>query len=157
MSYIRAGSNPEGLYVFSAADDRDGKTKVHLIPGWKYSLKNIGNGEPMCVPQAVFNKGVRLWSNCPDEMAGVKHEGFSIKEVHVFLDDGDPKKYSVVPRKYNACDPEKGGRETEFLVRVAYKRKWMLLWRVTWAYVVHNALSEFRRPKKSKRKKVSVK
>lgn len=150
MSYIRAGSNPEGLYAFSTDNDK-GKAVVELIPGWRYKLANCNNETPMLVPQAVFDKAVKLWDNRGEDR--VNYKGFSIREVYVFADDGSP-----VPKDF--C-PFESKREAGFLIRLSYKGKWMLLWKVTWAYVVHNVLSEFRWPKtkppKKKAKKIGRK
>jgi hypothetical protein len=136
VSYIRATSSPEGLYAFSTRHEKTGRAIVELIPAWEYKLTNANNDHPLVVPQAVFDTAVKLWDDEDyEDDVGVKHKGFSIREVHVYS-DGSPVPTSV------ALSTK---RKTEFLVRVAYRDKWMLLWRVTWAYVVHNAMSEFRR------------
>lgn len=141
MSYIRSLSNPEGLYVFSTDHDKTKKAVVCLIPGWNYKHTNFNNNDPMYVPQAVFDQAVRRWDAFePDD--GVTLKGFSIRQVHVFTDTGKP-----VPKGFN---PLKSKRDAEFLIRVAYRKKWMLLWRVTWAYVVHNAMSDHRKPRSKK-------
>lgn len=134
MSYIRATSGPEGLYAFQAADDR-GRMKVHMIPGHAWPLTNASNDHPILVPPATFEKAVGRWEECSDGEDGVREQGLEIREVHVFADDGKP-----VPKNFNAL--AKDARKAEFMIRVSFRGRWVLLWRVTWAYVVHNVLGD---------------
>lgn len=149
MSYIRATSNPEGLYVISVNSDKTGRPVVELIPGWEYKLTNANNDHPMTVPQGVFDELMKAWEN-GDHEAGVKHKGFVAREVHVYSDDGSlvtAKQSKARVQAQAAVDRFHGKpmRKTEHMIRVSYRGRWMLLWGVTWAFVVHNATSELRR------------
>ncbi len=145
MSYIRATSNPEGLYVISVNSDKTGRPVVELIPGWEYKLTNANNDHPMTVPQGVFDKVMKAWED-GDHEAGVKHKGFVAREVVVYLDDGSPVSKKQRPA-HELRDRFHGKpmRRSERMIRVSYRGRWMLLWGVTWAFVVHNATSELRR------------
>lgn len=142
MSYIRSTSNPEGLYIYTALDDKD-RPMVHVhASNKKHRLKNFGSdGDILLIPPKIFTKAVKLWDQEADHEIGVKHEGLSVREVFANPDTLEfwRNKRKAVPDGF------------EFMVKVAYKRKWVCLWGVTWAYVVHNVLSEHRKPKKRKR------
>ena len=137
MSYIRAGSNPEGLYVFSASSDKNGHVYANILPGYRCKRKSLPDGEPMLVPQAVFDRVAVLWNDVADEEVGVSYK---VRLEHVFTDEGDPPKFSVVPPK-DLRFGQKTDLETEFLVRVSYKGEWVLLWQVTWEHVARSALN----------------
>ncbi len=149
MSYIRSGSNPEGLYIFSTQGPK-GRLHVEVLVGWFHKLTNITNDSPMLVPQGVFDRAAVMWD---DDGEKASYKGFKVEEVHVYEDDGSP-----VPKKRSIKASLEDKRRSFFGVKVSYKGKWVIVWRVTWAYVVRNVLGRFAPVKKSRKgAKVRVK
>lgn len=169
MSYIRCLSNPEGLYIigtycnFGKGRSRPG---IQAWIGHDFKLTNLNETEcgSMIVPMAAFLGVVK---RCDGGYTDVTHRGFSAKEVHVFEDDG-----SDLPADWDCLKDVRENlegrptRKTRYGIRLSYGDKWMVLWRTTWAYVVHNAESDVddpkawwreKQPRRKKSKKAKVK
>lgn len=153
MSFIRCLSNPEGLYVWS---DVDGTVHIHY-GGRKRPKPPLSKGDDMCVPYRDFMRACQKWDGWEDD---VRVNGFRIKEEHVYLKTGKPVPNMDRWKKVSAyCDHMKKN-PAEFLIRVSYKGNFVYLWRVTWQYVVSNAVRRIELRKKlrsGKRAKSSTK
>lgn len=142
MSYIRCLSNPEGLYAFGCKSDNiPSRCIVQLCVRHDYKFTNLVDSELLTVPIGVFFGAVIRSARASEN---VRHRGFVAKEVHVFTDTGEP-----VTADWDAHEDwskaEAEGREprdSRYAIRIEYKGKWMLLWRVTWRYLVENALPD---------------
>ncbi len=127
MSYIRALSNPEGLYAYTDAETKD-MVRIHyggFDGGDRFC--NFPAWPGMLVPRRTFEAACARWVERRPERLSLR--GLSIREVRVF-EDG-----RRVPKGHKGL----GKKRVLHLVEVRYRRKWMLLWTVTWHYVATNA------------------
>jgi hypothetical protein len=134
MSYIRCISNPEGLYIWH---DFDGDVKItwsNVKPPLSYNVKDKKWPIPMMsVPVRVFQSACKKWDEHPYNAVNVK--GFTVEEIHVNVKTGKRIKEKEFIKIINKV-------KSEFLVRIAYKKKFVYLWPVTWDYVVNSALRQ---------------
>lgn len=121
MSYIRAGSNPEGLYIFG-----NGNHQVEILGGLPIS-KLPGPHMAVIVPRSSFHHVAKRWRE--DDCVPARHKGLSVDEVQVFLKTGKrvPKK---MPLKKWIKEP------IAFLICLSWKKWKIFMWRVTWEYIV---------------------
>lgn len=152
MSFIRCLSNPEGLYVWS---DVDGTVHIHY-GGRKKPKPPLSKGDDMRVPYRTFMRVCKKWDGWEDD---VRVNGFRVKEEHVFLKTGKPVP-SDLYANVTAYAKHMDKHPAEYLIRVSYKGNFVYLWRVTWQYVVSNAVRriELRKKRRSgKRARSSTK
>jgi hypothetical protein len=134
VSYIRATSNPEGLYITT---DEDGLTTLWTGDGWK--LSNIG-------PHDIDKRGRRLgitvldedfmtvcvrWRYC--DVEPVEVNGLRVEEQHIFTETG-----------LRVLTSEGASADTTFAIKVSFGDRYAFLWRVTWEYVVNSACQQAR-------------
>ena len=134
MSYIRCLSNPEGLYVYAS----DNGVNIHHCLRPPFSSKDTkGKLErTIVVPEKLFFDACHRWDHGPTQWTGpVSLKDLIIKEEHVFEDDG-----TVVPSEWNPFSKSQKHRKTCYRIIFKYKSQYIMLWRVTWDYVVKNAV-----------------
>ncbi len=135
MSYIRCLSNPEGLYVWGQ------ETTVEIAPGHHWKHTNIPKGHTLSVPTSVFH-GFAERHQHDDEG---KFRGFEAKEVVVYESDGKPvPKQSIKEQIFDK-------KRHWFAIRVSYRGKWVLLWRVTWEYLLNDARIRVKKTRRTAR------
>lgn len=137
MSFIRCTSNPERLYVWS------GDEGVTINWAGRGAPKPpFAKGEEIVVPWKTFYKAAVQW----DDFQESNYRGFRVKEMHLFWDTG-----KLVPGSYDILTA-KPRRETDFLYRISYKDKFVFVWKVTWAYVVHQVIEQVENDQKRRRR-----
>ena len=79
MSYIRASSNPEGLYIFG------GIKGIEISTGRNWELTNVGpyDGRSMVVPYVAFVEACRQWQEGLEDTIEV--DGFCLTNQLVHL------------------------------------------------------------------------
>lgn len=134
MSYIRSGSNPEGLYIIATSGDREGERI--LIYGDGLPGSSIGPG--ISLPVKVFHGvALRWFQNYGSD--DVKLRGVTVDEAWIDLKTGkvrsgrDGHKATKSFRRDLA-----DGKPLACVIRFRYKRRVIHMWRVTWAYIVQN-------------------
>ena len=122
MSYIRALSNPEGLYIWGEEDPKNPKRARVVIAG-----PTVG-GKPLpTIPSGTFKMLCRKWNTDGE----ATYKGFVVDEVVVC-----GKKVKRPGQDDWHCKKE---HEYKIRLRKLGKGGWyMLMWRVTWEYVVEN-------------------
>jgi hypothetical protein len=138
MSFIRSTSNPERLYVWGDAAER---VTVNWA-GPQAPKPPLAKGEQMVVPWKTFYRAAWQW----DRYQEANYRGFRVMEMHIFMDTGKrvPDSYDVLTARPR--------RETGFLYRISYKDKFVFVWKVTWAYVVHQVIEQVEADKKRRRR-----
>ncbi|OGF52930.1 MAG: hypothetical protein A2Z21_01870 [Candidatus Fraserbacteria bacterium RBG_16_55_9] len=132
MSYIRSGTNPEGLYIWEGGNGK----KAFVDISWPQEKPlSSGRGE-IVIPASIFQKAVREWDRV-GAVRGVAFKDFTIKEVYVNPTTGRDARRSVWKRRSLIV------RDAEFFIRLGYKRKFVYLWQVTWEYVGKDALTQW--------------
>lgn len=133
MSFIRCWTNPEGLYVW---DDINGYVAIaHTLNKPFCSFNDTKFVEDQIqVPRREFYGVCKQWDNSSYKTA--KYKDFSAEEVEIFDDNGE-----IVPEDYDYLNPTHG-RKTSYRIKVQYKKEFVYLWRVTWEYVVKNAVKD---------------
>ena len=138
MSYIRSGSNPEGLYIIGTS-----------MRGHNYAEVMLPNGgEIIWIPAAVFHEVCRRWEHANDD-DDVRYRGMRAREVWMHeLKCGKVIPESEFSREFTQWlkRPAKRGPRNIRQVEVSYKGKRFWCWRVTWEYIVRDANSEGRNP-----------
>lgn len=136
MSLIRPNSSPENMMVW--LDDEDGK--IWMVGGLPAPLSSkvvATSSIAMKIPPRDFYRAVKKWHKGDlDEEVGCKYGDFSVKEVHVMWDTG--KKVSSNWDPYRGT----GKARSEFLISLTFRKKRIMLWKVTWMYIVHNAIEQ---------------
>jgi hypothetical protein len=167
VSYIRSGSNPEGLYIWGQADGT-----VHVAhnvpvplsskwprgPGWKLVRGKIVPSKrlvdfPPCivVPAAVFRDTCRQWAkDYSPTYDKTSRRGLVVEEMEIWTDTGLP-----VTEKLTSKDVFSKARRMRSVIRFSYKKQFFFMWRVTWMYIVRNNDFETKTRKKAKRKRAS--
>ena len=140
MSYIRSGSNPEGLYIVGCTPK-----SIEIMHSVRppLSSKWPAGGPSIVVPSRAFHATCRIWADGYEPDKGTSHDGLHVQEIHVFLHNGKP-----VPANWGAQAAAASSGAAAFLVRLSYGKQFVFMWRVTWMYIVHNATS---RPKPRKK------
>lgn len=141
MSYIRATSNPEGLYIFGGYGQ-----PVEINTGRGWDLSNIGPDQGTIVlPEDVFFRAVQAWRECYGHEV-VEVRGFRIEELHIYTKNSKFGKAEQVIPDDGTWDIGQALNDdpnaTMFAVKLSYKKLYTFLWRVTWAYVVANATGD---------------
>jgi len=134
VSFIRSTSNPEGLYIWH---DIDGYVDVSfggVAPPLASKQRSAR------IPSKTFFKAVSRWDKNYGADEKVSVGGFTIEERHIFVKTG-----KVVRGGSKAWLRDRRLR-TAFLVRISYRGTFVHLWRVTWQYVVRNAMERLERP-----------
>ena len=137
MSYIRAGSNPEGMYVYwSRAADRRHVVCIHYTPNGK-----LTRGDTIVVPKTVFMDVVRAWNGGHRK---VRRGLFAVEERFVVMGTGrePPKSYFDQLLAYMAKRRKTRPPVAEYQVKFSYKGNFVHMWPVTWMYIVNNALPD---------------
>lgn len=139
MSYIRCLSNPEALYIWG---DADGFANIchNVKPPLSSPWPKDGNTPLFQVPIKAFEKAALRWYGSGKD--DVTIDGFRVQMVSVFVKTG-----MRVPKNLDILTDR---RRHELLVRISYKRHFVHLWDVTWAYVVRSveAHQPFHKPRK---------
>jgi len=126
MSYIRSGSNPEGLYIIGNMNDQ-------------LEIFDDPDERSKTMPIEVFEKLCKMWFDnfCDD----VEYKGASIEDVCVFKDDGE-----LSPIETRCTDMKE--RPIAFKTRLSYTGKtaaddWFVdMYDVTWFYIAHRAIQK---------------
>lgn len=129
MSYIRAGSNPEALYIVGGDRNRV-EVYAHRVRG--LTSKTLPENS-WALPAKAFNRVLALWAEGYRDRASCG--GIVVEEVFVFTDTGKP-----VPdrpqRRLAIKRYMEDTRERRFVIRLSYKGDYICMWPVTWQYVV---------------------
>jgi hypothetical protein len=156
MSFIRSLSNPEGLYIYNTMEDL---VWIHHSVKPPLASKSSEDHIPhtFSVPErdflAIGRKWARnFWNYDTDEIC--RSGKLTVGEVHVFMDTGKKVHKGWVHRHFF----ERRSRRTEFLIKLAYGKHYVMMWRTTWHYIVHSILDHLKldddgRPKKRQGKK----
>jgi len=153
MAYIRCLSNPEGMYIYGGAD---GVWINHnVLPPLASKEVDDGCSPHFVVPSRDFDRVGLKWDKEWDLDGPVRSGKFAAREVHVYLDTGKP-----IEKDWDKRFFRKGykRRPSAFLIRLSYGRHFVMLWRVTWEYIVqsivgHNRWDKEERAKAKRRKK----
>lgn len=126
MSYIRSTSNPEGLYIYQSTEGG-----VWIYHSLKPPLASSGNRDLIIVPTTLFHAACRAW---------VRHAGMgdSIRRGNLTITEALFPPACRQFRQFKQCR-----HSHEIKVRVQYQRQFVLLWAVTWDYVVHRFRIEY--------------
>lgn len=131
MSYIRAGSNPEALYIVGGDRNRV-EVYAHRVRG--LTSKTLPENS-WALPAKAFNRVLALWAEGYRDRASCG--GIVVEEVFVFTDTGKlvpevkhPMTRRALKRYIN------GSRERRFVIRLSYKGDYICMWPVTWQYIV---------------------
>jgi hypothetical protein len=122
MSYIRSASNPESLYIWGYGER---VTIAHRVLRPLSSAKEIPAS--FDVPTAHFDKVRAQWAKGREKASS---GGITVEEAHIYLRSGRPVPRRPMMTQITSKAP------TEFLIRLSYKKHFILLWRVTWEHVV---------------------
>lgn len=144
MSLIRSTSNREGLYVTGGWGQ-----PIEIRSGRDWELSNTGPDNPaLVVPSRAFLRVCRLAG--PHITDAVEVDGFRAEEVYVYTRTGRP-----VPDRHGfARSMLRGGAAPrDFMIRLSYKDRFVLVYRVTWEYLRREALAQERHERASQRKK----
>lgn len=143
MSIIRCLSNPEELYVYH---DCSGP----IVISCKAVLDRWGNPEMIEVPAKSFYRACQKWRDGIFDMydEGVSHRGIIVREVPVYS-----KSRRIVPKAalQGGILKRAGMAEYNYQIMFQYKKYRIFMWRVTWAYIVNNAVGRIARKKRRKR------
>jgi hypothetical protein len=118
MSYIRSGSNPEKLYIWGDGD------KATIAEGSKETW-NI----PLDIFNGLIQKYHRRYHDYP-----CHHKGAQVEEVWVY--DGD---LEVDDEKINPILTH-----SERKVKLTYEDHYVIMYDVTWEYIVYSNLNKFK-------------
>lgn len=126
MSYIRALSNPEGLYIFS-----DGKY-TQIWHNVLFPLASKPAKKAFClgfsVPSKIFDGGLKLWIK-DFGIYGINYKGFKIEEQHIYLNTG-----KLVPaRSIEGLFGDK--KKSAFLIKFSYGKHFVFMYSVTAHYI----------------------
>lgn len=135
MSYIRSLSNPEGLYIF-------GSNGIHIYHGLKPPLCSEKSW-PIVIPESDFYRVCHAWDHGPDQWKGPAYSrDFSAREELIFVNTGKRVPDDVASMRRSMKDLFKGKKRPleRFVIRLQYKKKYIMIWRVTWHYVVENVV-----------------
>ena len=121
MFFIRATSCPEYLCVY---EDTSGAVVIHH--GVMPPLADRRSGL-IDVPARTFYALCRRWAAGAEP---VTVRGLCVREVYVYLRSGKPVLFRSQVSPRSPC---------EFMIRLSYRRRFVHMWRVTWAYIVANA------------------
>jgi len=128
MSLIRAGSNPEGLYVYGGCDQ-----DYHVSAGgaWSATNCNSAKGQPsMVIPEVTFEAAMEAWrKNFNDEP--IEINGFRIEFADVFLDDG-----SAAPKYKPFTERLEETRPRDYLIRWSFNDLFVCMHEVTMEHII---------------------
>lgn len=131
MSYIRAGSNPEALYIVGSGNNRV-EIYAHRVPGM--TSKKLPENS-WTLPAKAFNRVLAMWAEGYRDRAACG--GIVVEEVFIFTDTGKPVPEVKHPMTRRALKRYVGdGRERRFVIRLSYKGDYICMWPVTWQYIV---------------------
>lgn len=134
MSYIRCLSNPEGLYIYSSSEG----VQIHHCLRYPMATEGTGHLDNTITikEEKDFFRACHLWDHGPHAWHGpVKVGKLSLQEVHIF--ERTAKK---VPKDWDHVDRKNWKAKTRFSVCLQYGKHYIMLWRVTWQYVVANVV-----------------
>ena len=140
MSYIRCGSNPEGLYIF-------GGLKGIEVYTDRASKKDIS----WTIPFRHFKEVCKRWDEAFDEDEGVKYGDFSCKCVWV-NSDFEEKEVKEVSEHFEKVFKQAieakptVGLQLENKVKLTWKGESIYLWDVTWLVVVQRVVRDINFP-----------
>ena len=134
MSYIRASSNPEGLYIFGGLSGG-----IEISTGRDWKLTNIGpyDGQDMVVPYADFVEACRQWQEGLED--NIQVGGFKIENQLVRM-DGSPIGETTAEDFLAGFGKKYQGSFAG--VRLSYGKLYCQLYHATWGYVVANVLRQ---------------
>lgn len=113
MSYIRSGTNPEGLYLVGTGEN------VEIMEGRK---------DVWCIPQNIFNGLLRKYDRLICEFP-CEYKGAKVEEVWVDRNNNETPNEDYIPSKDNLLVCK---------VKLSYKGNSIYMWYVTWAYIAIN-------------------
>ena len=129
MSYIRSGSNPEGLYIFGS----DGA--VTICHGVKPPLAS--KTTQFNVPLAQFEGVCARWYAGAER---VRVRDTIVEEVHLNRKTGKPPQDPPMTFPWSIFDSD-----NTFLIRFQHKKHFFCMWSVTWDAVVRSYYYESKR------------
>lgn len=133
MSYIRCLSNPEGLYIF--VSDYGINISHNLNPPFSSEPSRRDFITDIIVPEKVFFEGCHRWDHGPNVEGTVKVGGLLIQERQIYEKTGKKVQEN---RSIRSIYKDKAKRR--MVIFFKYKAQFIMLWRVTWQYVVGNVL-----------------
>lgn len=142
MSFIRAGSNPEALYVY---DDVNGF--ISFTQG-----AVLANPSACQIKPRDFYNLVRKYLRTGDE--SLRSGDFEIETAHVY-DGSTLKKIKLVPENRSTLQVLNDARRSSYKILVRNKGVVIgLLWKVTWNYMAQNVGTtlDWRKKKRAKSK-----
>ncbi len=131
MSLIRALSNPEGMYVTQSGIR--GRACYEITSGcdWPKVLSNCGpDDSAMVVPKLSFERLCKKAEYVDETPVSVR--GIAVVEIVVDTKTGQGIEADILDRKK--------WKNAIFGIRLSYKDKFVVLYRVTWEYIRRNAL-----------------
>jgi hypothetical protein len=132
MSYIRCLSNPEGMYIYGGAD---GVWISHNVkPPLASKEADDGCSPHFVVPSRDFDRLGLKWAKDWAYDEHVRSGKLAAQQVHVYLDTGKPVEKNWANRFFRK-GPK---RPSAFLIKLSYGRHFVMMWRVTWHYIVQN-------------------
>lgn len=133
MSYIRCLSNPEGLYIYSSSEG----VMVHHCLKKPWASSGTGQlDQTMVINEKDFFRVCHLWDHGPKAYFGPVASGkLKVFEQDVFEKDGSP-----VPKDFDFLDKFNRNKRSHYVIRLQYGKHYIMLWRVTWQYVVANVV-----------------
>lgn len=136
MSYIRCLSNPEGLYIYSTMENQ--VCIHHCLRPPLSSTDTKGNLErTIVVPEKVFMEACHRWDHGPNQWQGpIKVGDLLVEERYVYEKTG-----KAVPERHTIKDYLKDRKPKRYVILFQYKAQYIMLWRVTWQYVIANVVN----------------
>ena len=151
MSYIRCLSNPEGLYIYGGAD---GVWINHNVrPPLASKKADDGCSPHFIVPQRDFDQVGLKWDKGWAHDERVRSGKLVAQEVHVYLDTGRPVERDWHKRIFRETNKVTERRPSAFFIKLSYGRRFVMLWRVTWQYVVRSIVEHNKWEKEDAKRK----
>lgn len=135
MSYIRCLSNPEGLYIWGGSD---GINIDHCLK------KPFASGRSILIPEKHFHQVCHEWDHGEHQWHGPCRSGqLTVAEQNVFMDTGDlvPASKAWLRQEMHRLTHGKKTRKTRYVIRLQYGKRYIMMWRVTWQYIVANVVN----------------
>lgn len=145
MSLIRSTSNREGLYVTGGWGQ-----PIEIMSGRGWELSNIGPNNPaLVVPSRAFLRVCRLAG--PHITDAVEADGFRAEEVYVYTRTGRPVpelRHGVTRSTFRG-----DAAPRDFMIRLSYRDRFVLVYRVTWEYLRREALAQDKEERAERQKR----
>lgn len=148
MSYIRRLSNPEGMYIYGGPD---GVWINHNVkPPLASKETDDGCSPHFVVPSRDFDRLGLKWDKDWSYDEHVRSGKLAAQQVHVYLDTGKPVEKDRFERFFTKGY---GKRPSAFLVKLSCGRHFVMMWRVTWHYIVQSIVDHYQWEKEDAKRK----